>query len=81
MPFIDPYPEHLRHPDLRSMDRGDFIRRSHWMSKWWYPSETQIGWFGNAVRDTDGGQGMYCTQPQYEAWPHKVFGDLKIGPS
>ena len=81
MSFIDPYPAHLLHPELRDKTRGYIVQRTSMWSKWWYPVGEQIGWFGSVIRDTDGGLGMYCTLDQFEAWPHKVKSDHRAGPA
>lgn len=80
MAWIDPYPVHLRHPELRDKTHGYIVQRTSMWSKWWYPVDQQIGWFGSAIRDTDGGNGMYMTLPQFEAWPHRTASDVTIGP-
>ena len=71
---------HLFHPELRTQDRTYVVLRSSMWSKWWYPVDQQVGWFGSAIRDIDGGNGMYCTLPQFETWPHRTVSDVKIGP-
>lgn len=48
------------HPDLLALSDSDFTLRSSMFSKWWYPVESQIGWFGDIQ--------MYATMPQYESW-------------
>ena len=72
---------HLFHPDLRGKPRSYTYPRMSWLTKWWYPTSEQIGWFGNVRRED--GQGMYCTLAQYEALPREMIvhqGDIKIGP-
>ena len=71
----------LLHPDLQTISDWEFrIRTGFWSRLFYCKREEWINWYGDAVRP-DGAQGMYCTAAQYEAWPHKVRSDIKIGPS
>ena len=71
----------LFHPELRKFTRAYTYPRMSWMTKWWYPAEEHIGWFGNLIRES-GANGMYATVQQAQAWPAKLDeGDIKIGPS
>lgn len=72
---------HLLHPDLRTKTREWLVRRSNYFTCWFYPETERVSWYGGAIRDTDGGNGMYMTPPQASAWPHWVKSDVKIGPS
>lgn len=72
----------LFHPELRDKTRTYCVLRSSMWSRWWYPYGQQISWFGGLVRaHSDGGNGMYATAPQAEAWPHRTDqGTIKHGP-
>ena len=71
----------LYHPDLRDKSRAYIVLRSSIFSKWWFPQDEWIAWYGDCIRE-DGGNGMYCTSSQYAAWPAKQSSnDIKVGPS
>jgi hypothetical protein len=65
-------PKELLHPELRDKSYSYLVLRSSMWSKWWYPKNEQIGWFGD-VR-------MYMTLPQYEALGIKNESDIRVGP-
>lgn len=71
----------VAHPDLHPFTDAEFKRRTDFWARLFYcrPSE-YVNWYGDMLRD-DGGQGMYATDAQHQAWPNKVVSDIKIGPS
>ena len=72
---------HLFHPELRDKSRSYCVLRSSMFSRWWYPFDQQISWYGGLIRE-GGGNGMYATPPQAETWTNRVdTGTVKIGPS
>ena len=70
----------IMHPDLRGLTRKEAYVRAEFPWKYFKPVEQRINWYGGAVRE-DGGNGMYMTEAQADAWPHWVKSDIKIGPS
>jgi len=78
------FPSALRHPDLRFVPLrrmslragGDPMGPSHVYE---IPVEDRILWFGDLMR-VDGGNGMFATQAQADAWPNKLRTDIGIGP-
>lgn len=76
------YPDYLRHPALRGIHDDVFVLRVNFFARMFYcrPSEW-VNWYGDLIRDTDGGNGMYATRQQAKGWPNKVNqGDITIGP-
>ena len=71
---------HLLHPDLRNKDRAYLVLRSSIFSRYYFPAEERISWYGGAIRE-DGGNGMYMTEPQARAWKNWVKSVHSIGPN
>ena len=72
----------LLHPDLQNISEWEFrIRTGLWSRLFYCKREEWINWYGDMLRDSDDGQGMYATDVQHKAWPRKVVSDTKIGPS
>ena len=72
----------LLHPDLQNISEWEFRIRTQFFSRLFYCKRSEwINWYGDCIRDTDGGNGMYMTEAQYPDWPHKNKSDIKIGPS
>lgn len=69
----------LYHPQLRDMPAARRILASSWFN-FFLPADQRIHWYGDAIRP-GGGNGLYCTQALYDAWPNKSSaGDIVAGP-
>jgi hypothetical protein len=78
------YPVELRHPDLRRLSNAAMSLRAAVgvgpSTMYGIRPEDVISWWGGLVR-ADGGQGMYATAEQGEAWPYRVDDNgVGIGP-
>lgn len=70
----------LFHPDLRNVPVSELVLRSSWFTRWYFPQEEQVNWYGDMLR-ASGAPGMYASPAQHAAWPSKVISeDIDIGP-
>jgi len=82
---VDPakFPDHLMHPDLLLLSTAQRALRAaggiEASTMYGIAEEDRIAWHGGLIR-ADGGQGLYATQSQADAWDDRVSDGTSIGP-